>query len=61
MTHTGLSSIPGLYGLSGGPGAGSVFGVYRPATVPAELVPQYVHLDGQTTPDRVGQPSRTRA
>ncbi len=49
FTHTGLSSIPGLYGLSGGPGAGSVFGVYRPATVPAELVPQYVHLDGQTT------------
>ncbi|MEL6981597.1 MAG: acyclic terpene utilization AtuA family protein [Actinomycetota bacterium] len=48
MTHTGLSSIPGLYGLSGGPGAGSVFGVYRPATVPAALVPQYVHLDGQT-------------
>ena len=49
LTHTGLSSIPGLYGLSGGPGAGSVFGVYRPATVPAALVPQYVHLDGRTT------------
>ena len=48
LTHTGLSSIPGLYGLSGGPGAGSVFGVYRPATVPASLVPQYVHLGGQT-------------
>ena len=49
LTHTGLSSIPGLYGLSGGPGAGSVFGVYRPATVPAALGPQYVHLDGATT------------
>ncbi len=49
LTHTGLSSIPGLYGMSGGPGAGSVFGVYRPATVPAALVPQYVHLDGRTT------------
>ncbi len=49
LTHTGLSSIPGLYGLSGGPGAGSVFGVYRPATVPAELVPQYVHVGGRTT------------
>ena len=48
MTHTGLSSIPGLYGLGGGPSAGSVFGVYRPATVPAELVPQYVHVDGAT-------------
>ena len=49
LTHTGLSSIPGLYGLGGGPAAGSVFGVYRPATVPASLVPQYVHLDGTTT------------
>ncbi len=49
MTHTGLSSIPGLYGLGGGPSAGGSFGVYRPAVVPAELVPQYVHLDGATT------------
>ncbi len=49
LTHTGLSSIPGLYGLGGGPTAGSVFGVYRPAVVPAGLVPHYVHLDGSTT------------
>jgi hypothetical protein len=49
LTHTGLSSIPGLYGLGGGPSAGSPFGVYRPAIVPAELVPQYVHIGGQST------------
>ncbi|MEM7276224.1 MAG: acyclic terpene utilization AtuA family protein, partial [Actinomycetota bacterium] len=49
LVHTGLSSIPGMYGLGGGPGAGAPFGVYRPATVPAALVPQYVHLDGRTT------------
>ena len=49
LTHTGLSSIPGLYGLGGGPSAGSVFGVYRPAVVPAALVPQYVHVEGTTT------------
>jgi hypothetical protein len=48
LTHTGLSSIPGLYGLGGGPSGGAPFGVYRPATVPAALVPQYVHLGGQT-------------
>ncbi|MGI9596616.1 MAG: acyclic terpene utilization AtuA family protein, partial [Acidimicrobiales bacterium] len=49
LTHTGLSGIPGMYGLGGGPSAATTFGVYRPAVVPAELVPQYVHLDGTTT------------
>jgi hypothetical protein len=49
MVHTVLAGIPGMYGLSGGPGAASPFGVYRPATVPADLVPQYVHIDGTTT------------
>jgi hypothetical protein len=38
-----------MYGLGGGPGAGSPFGVYRPATVPSDLVPQYVHVAGQNT------------
>lgn len=42
--HTALASIPGMYGLGGGPGAGKPYGVYRPATVPSNLVPQYVHL-----------------
>ncbi len=49
MVHTALAGIPGMYGLGGGPGAGSPFGVYRPATVPSDLVPQYVHVAGQHT------------
>ncbi len=48
LTHTGLSGIPGMYGLGGGPSAGTTFGVYRPPVVPAELVPQYVHIDNAT-------------
>jgi hypothetical protein len=46
--ETALASIPGFYGLTGGPSPSSPFGVYRPATVPAELVPQYVHVGGAT-------------
>ena len=49
MVHTALAGIPGMYGLGGGPGAGSPFGVYRPATIPSDLVPQYVHVTGQGT------------
>jgi hypothetical protein len=49
MVHTVLSGIPGMYGLGGGPSAATPFGVYRPATVPRDLVPQYVHLAGRTT------------
>ncbi len=49
MVHTVLAGIPGMYGLGGGPSAASPFGVYRPATVPSELVPQYVHVNGTTT------------
>ncbi len=44
LIETALASIPGFYGLSGGPSAGEPFGVYRPGLVPAGLVPQYVHL-----------------
>lgn len=46
--ETALASIPGLYGLGGGPSAASPYGVYRPATVPADLVPAYVHVSGET-------------
>ncbi len=46
--ETALASIPGFYGLTGGPSAASPFGVYRPAVVPAELVPAYVHVGGAT-------------
>lgn len=44
MIHTALASIPGMYGLGGGPGAAAPYGVYRPATVPADLVPAHVHI-----------------
>lgn len=44
MTQTALASIPGMYGLSGSPGAGTPYGVYRPAAISAELVPNYVHV-----------------
>jgi hypothetical protein len=49
MVHTVLAGIPGMYGLGGGPSPASPFGVYRPATVPSDLVPQYVHVNGVTT------------
>ena len=48
MVHTVLAGIPGMYGLGGGPSAASPFGVYRPATVPSDLVPQYVHVRDAT-------------
>ena len=48
LIETALASIPGFYGLSGGPSAATPFGVYRPASVTADLVPQYVHVDGNT-------------
>lgn len=49
MVHTALAGIPGMYGLGGGPGPGQPFGVYRPATVPSDLVPQYVTILGSDT------------
>ena len=49
MVHTALAGIPGMYGLGGGPGPGQPFGVYRPATVPSDLVPQYVTILGGDT------------
>ncbi len=49
MVHTALAGIPGMYGLGGGPGRGAPFGVYRPAIVPSDLVPQYVTLLGGET------------
>ncbi len=49
MVHTVLAGIPGMYSPGGGPSAATPFGVYRPATIPAELVPQYVHVLGGAT------------
>ncbi len=45
----GLATIPGLFGVGGGPSGGRPYGVYRPALVPAELVPQHVHVLGGAT------------
>ena len=47
--HTALASIPGMYGLGGGPSGATPFGVYRPAKIDAALVPQYVHALGGAT------------
>ena len=59
MVHTALAGIPGMYGLGGGPAAATPYGVYRPALVPADLVPQYVHvLGGDTAPGRLGRAAR---
>ena len=41
-TEIALASIPGFFGLSGGPRGGGSYGVYRPALIPSELVPQEV-------------------
>ncbi len=44
-----LASIPGFFGVGGGPGAGRPFGVYEPACVPADVVPQEVVVLGGET------------
>jgi hypothetical protein len=46
MVELGLATIPGFFGVGGGPREGRAFGVYRPALVPAELVPQHVVVLG---------------
>ena len=55
MVELGLATIPGFFGVSGGPGEGRAYGVYRPAVVPADLVPQHVTVRGgeQTVVDSV--------
>ncbi len=46
VTELGLATIPGFFGIGGGPAAGRPFGVYEPATIPAALVPQEVTILG---------------
>jgi hypothetical protein len=48
MIELGLSTIPGFTSVGGGPAGGRPFGVYEPACVPAEIVPQEVVLSGET-------------
>ena len=49
MIELALSSIPGFFGVGGGPGPGRPFGVFEPAKIPAEDVPQEVVLLGGET------------
>jgi hypothetical protein len=46
MVEMALSSIPGYTSVGGAPGVGRRFGVYEPARVPAEIVPQEVVVLG---------------
>ncbi|MCE2512259.1 MAG: DUF1446 domain-containing protein [Acidimicrobiia bacterium] len=49
MNELALATIPGMFS-AGSAARGRAFGIYRPATVPAEAVPQYVtFLDGERT------------
>ena len=44
-----LATIPGFFGVGGGPSNGRPFGVYEPACIPSETVPQdVVVLGGET-------------
>ena len=56
-----LATIPGFFLVGSSPSGGSVFGVYRPAVIPAELVPQYVTVLGgaQTVIDSVAPAGTT--
>ncbi len=49
VTELALSTIPGMFVITGSPTAGGPYGVYRPALVPADLVPQYVEMLGGET------------
>jgi hypothetical protein len=46
MMELALATIPGFFGVGGGPGEGRPFGVYEPAAVPAATAPQEVVLLG---------------
>jgi len=49
MMELALATIPGFFGVGGGPGEGRPFGVYEPGTIPAATVPQEVVLLGGDT------------
>ncbi|MDA8149336.1 MAG: DUF1446 domain-containing protein [Actinomycetota bacterium] len=46
VTELGLSTIPGFFGLGGGGRQARPYGVFRPAVIPADLVPQHVVVLG---------------
>jgi hypothetical protein len=47
VVEMALATIPGFFTLGFSLSGGSTFGVYRPAVVPRELVPQYVTVLGR--------------
>ena len=49
MTELALATIPGFFGVGGGPAAGGPFGVYEPACIPSDTVPQEVVMLGGET------------
>ena len=49
MIELALASIPGFTSVGGGPAGGRPFGVYEPACIPAEWVPQQVVMLGGET------------
>jgi hypothetical protein len=61
MIELALANIPGFFGVGGGPSGGRPYGVYRPAVVPAALVPQHVVVLGgdQTVIDSVAPTGTT--
>lgn len=49
VTELALASIPGYFGIGGGPAGGRSFGIYEPARIPSNVVPQeVVFLGGDT-------------
>jgi hypothetical protein len=49
MMELALATIPGFFGVGGGPAEGRPFGVYEPATIPATTAPQQVVILGGAT------------
>jgi hypothetical protein len=58
MVELSLSTIPGFFGVGGGGAHARPYGVYRPAVIPADLVPQHVVVLGgeRTVVDSVAPP-----
>lgn len=48
LTELALASIPGFFGIGAGPSGARPYGVYRPARIGADLVPQIVEVLGGT-------------
>jgi hypothetical protein len=46
VTELALATIPGMFGLGTGPSGARPYGIYRPARVDADLVPQFVEVRG---------------